>query len=414
MEKKQIEGGKHSRSRRGRKVFLVLGIIALLLLGAVIVYAIWERPPAIIAPTPTPAATNAPASTPVPSQKPDGPTADPTPTPEAVDPTEGLAAEPLITDREPGAYTFLLVGRDFASNSTDTIIVARMDTKKHSIDCVSIPRDTLINIAWAGTPKKINAVYPGWVNSGRDGVEGIKTYIRDLLGFDVDCYSVVNIQAMEQAVDCIGGVWFDVPQDMHYWDVAQDLSIYISKGYQLLNGSDAVKVCRFRDGYAGGDIERIGVQQAFLRALASQMLSLGNIPNLGTLVNILAENVDTDLTAANIAWFARQFLQCRMEDIHFHTMPYATGCVINDVSYVSVNQDAWLELINTALNPYTEPVTAANVNLLMSDYSGASMWSTTGAIAGGPDSFFCLTCTLNSGGKAIHHLPGAHLEAPEG
>ena len=51
MEKKQIEGGKHSRSRRGRKVFLVLGIIALLLLGAVIVYAIWERPPAIIAPT---------------------------------------------------------------------------------------------------------------------------------------------------------------------------------------------------------------------------------------------------------------------------------------------------------------------------------------------------------------------------
>ena len=39
---------------------------------------------------------------------------------------------------------------------------------------------------------------------------------------------------------------------------------------------------------------------------------------------------------------------------------------------------------------------------------------TTGAIAGGPDSFFCLTCTLNSGGKAIHHLPGAHLEAPEG
>jgi hypothetical protein len=113
-------------------------------------------------------------------------------------------------------------------------------------------------------------------------------------------------------------------------------------------------------------------------------------------------------------WFARQFLQCRMEDIHFHTMPYATGCVINDVSYVSVNQDAWLELINTALNPYTEPVTAANVNLLMSDYSGASMWSTTGAIAGGPDSFFCLTCTLNSGGKAIHHLPGAHLEAPEG
>ena len=407
MENKQ-NGGAKRPTRRGRKAFLIVGIIVLVLLCAVIVYAIWERPPEL---TPPPAATGTPAPTLVPTQRPDDPAqpTQPTPTPEP-DPFDQIETEPLQTGREQGAYTMLLVGRDFASNSTDTIIVARMDTKKHCIDCVSIPRDTLINIAWASTPKKINAVYPGYVNSGGNGVEGIKTYIRSLLGFDVDCYSVVNIQAMEQAVDAIGGVWFDVPQDMHYWDVAQDLSIYINKGYQLLNGSDAVKLCRFREGYPGGDLDRINMQQSFLKALASQMLTLGNIPNLGTVVNILAENVETDLTAANIAWFARQFLMCSMKDIHFHTMPYATGCVINDVSYVSVNQDAWLELVNSALNPYTEPVTTANVNLLMSDYSGAAMWSTTGMIAGGPDSFYCLTCTLNNGGVAVHHLPGMHLE----
>ena len=54
-----------------------------------------------------------------------------------------------------------------------------------------------------------------------------------------------------------------------------------------------------------------------------------------------------------------------------------------------------------------EPVTTANVNILTSNFSGTNMSSTTGAIAGGPDSFFCLTCTVANGGKSVHHLPGA-------
>ncbi|MBP5281171.1 MAG: hypothetical protein J6Z22_01585, partial [Lachnospiraceae bacterium] len=108
---------------------------------------------------------------------------------------------------------------------------------------------------------------------------------------------------------------------------------------------------------------------------------------------ILSENVETDLTAANIAWFARQFLACKMENISFRTMPYAAAPSINGISYVSVDQDAWLEMINSCLNPYVEPVTAQNVNLLMSNGSGSNVWSTTGAVAGGPDSFYCTDCT---------------------
>ena len=142
------------------------------------------------------------------------------------------------------------------------------------------------------------------------------------------------------------------------------------------------------------------------------MLSLGNIPNLGELVNILVENVDTDLTAGNIAWFARQFLLCKMEDIHFHTLPNSL-CAINGVSLVSVIQNEWLDMVNEALNPYTEPVTAANVNLLMSDYLGTNVWSTTGVVAGGPDSFYCMDCTIKNGGTPVHHLPGAHLQFEE-
>lgn len=397
--------GKHCGDRtpkkKGRTALLVICIILAVAAVGTVVYALWERPP-MITPGPTPS-TN-PTETAQPDARPDDSTGEPLDKPD--DTAEEIPAAPLMTDRSSGAYTFLLVGRDFASNSTDTIIVGRMDTKAHTVHCVNIPRDTLINISWANTPKKINAVYPGFVNSGKNGIDGLKEQIRNLLGFDVDCYAVVSIKAVEEAVDCIGGVWFDVPVDMFYWDPTQDLSIEISKGYQLLNGENAVKVCRFRDTYAGGDIERIGVQQSFLKATASQILSLGNVPNLGNLVEILMKNTDTDLSAANIAWFARQFLLCGMDDVSFETMPFSTGCYINGVSYVSVDTAAWLSLVNEKLNPYTEQVTTANVSILTSNYSGTVMQSTTGSINGGPDSFYCLSCTVKNGGKAVHHLPG--------
>ena len=402
MRHTEQKGGAHAPKKRGRTAALIVGIVLLVAAAGVIGYSIWERPPALPQVSAAPA-TDAPKPTDAPVQT--APPSGGSPT-ELTPAPDDLEADALVTDRAPGTYTFLLVGRDHASNSTDTLIVGRMDTKAHTINCVSIPRDTLINISWASTPKKINAVYSGFVNSGKSGIDGLKTHVKNLLGFDVDCYAVVSIRAVEQAVDAIGGVWFDVPTDMNYEDPVQDLSIHIPAGYQLLDGENAVKVCRFRDTYAGGDIDRIGVQQSFLKTLASQILSVGNIPNLGTLVDILVENLETDLSAANIAWFARQFLLCKADDIGFQTMPWSTGCYINGISYVSIDLNAWLSMVNESLNPYVEQVAAWNTNILTSNYAGTSMQSTTGVIAGGEDSFYCLPCTIAEGGVSHHHLPG--------
>ena len=404
MKRTERNGGAHAPKKRGRTAALIIGIVLLVAAAGVIAYSIWERPPELqpqVTATP-PAETAKPTDAPVQTPTPVG-----SDTPEVTPEPDDTEADALVTDRAPGTYTFLLVGRDHASNSTDTIIVGRMDTKAHTINCVSIPRDTLINISWSSTPKKINAVYSGFANSGKSGIDGLKTHVKNLLGFDVDCYAVVSIQAVEQAVDAIGGVWFDVPTDMNYEDPTQGLSIHIPAGYQLLDGENAVKVCRFRDTYAGGDIDRIGVQQSFLKTLASQILSVGNIPNLGSLIDILVENLETDLSAANLAWFARQFLLCKSDDIVFQTMPWSTGCYINGVSYVSIDLNAWLSMVNDRLNPYVDPVEAWNTNILMSNYSGTSLQSTTGVVAGGEDSFYCLTCTIAEGGVSRHHLPGS-------
>ena len=390
--------------KSGRKRLLIALCAVVLAIGVLLIaYAIWERPPELPAPA-QPTATEAPAKTPEDKTEPGAEAPDaPVETP---DPGEAPAVE-MSGDRKAGVYTMLVVGRDYASNSTDTILLASFDTAAHKIDVVNIPRDTLINIGWASTPKKINAVYPGYLNSGKDGLEGLRTHVKNLLGFDVDCYAVVTLRAVEDAVNAIGGVYFDVPQDMDYDDAPQYFHVHLKKGYQLLTGYETLGVFRYRHGYANGDMDRIKVQQDLMKAIAGQMLSLGNIPNLGEIIDILLKNVDTNLSAANIAWFARQFLQCSMDDIRFATIPSNSNCLIGGVSYVSIDVPAWLDMVNERLNPYQDDVTVSNVNILTSNYSGSSMSSTTGEIAGGEDSFYCLTCTVKNGGKSVYHAPGA-------
>jgi len=255
----------------------------------------------------------------------------------------------------------LLVGNDDGNGNTDTIILSRFDTENNTIHLVSIPRDTIVNLDWR--VRKLNAVYWSAANSGENGIEALNEQIKRLTGFSPDCYAVVDMDVVEQAVDLLGGVWFDVPWDMDYEDASQNLSIHISKGYQKLDGEQAMGVVRFRDTYSDGDLGRIQVQQQFLSAAAEQFLTLGSIPNIQKLAKLLEEGTDTNLSAANIAWFVRQFLQCDSEDISFSTAPNVPEMVAG-LSYTFLDLEPWLELVNSSLSPYKSPVTEANVDLV--------------------------------------------------
>ncbi|MBO5976204.1 MAG: LCP family protein, partial [Oscillospiraceae bacterium] len=322
-------------------------------------------------------------------------------------PTPEIDAEALTTERNDGVYTFLVVGRDKASNSTDTIIIGKFDTKAHTIDLVNVPRDTLVNIGWNGTPKKLNAIYPGYINSGKSGIEGLLQQTKNLLGFDVDFYAVVNIDMVIEVIDALGGVDFDVPINMDYDDPIQNFHVHLKKGYQHLNGNQAMGVFRFRQGnYAGtgyprGDLQRIETQQALLMALAGQMLDLGNIPNLKNIIDICMSNVETTLSASNMAFFARQFLKCSRDSINFRSVGIGSSTAINGISFVSLPINGWLDIVNQYLNPYKDPITRKNVNMIATS-NGYTIETTLGYLAGGYESFFCVMCTSKHGTTKYH------------
>lgn len=168
----------------------------------------------------------------------------------------------------------LILGQ--SENLTDTIMLASYDPKTQEAALLSIPRDTFIgnDVNYASTWDKINAVY-------QNGAENTLKEVRELTGINVQYYLKVDTEALKVLVDEIGGVYFDVPIDMHYTDRRQNLYIDLKAGYQLLDGDKAEQVVRFRhnsDGttypyeYGGEDLGRMKTQRAFLTALIEQCL----------------------------------------------------------------------------------------------------------------------------------------------
>lgn len=293
---------------------------------------------------------------------------------EGEDLESGVAPISADADRVDGMYTFLVVGMDDGNGNTDTIMVGMLNTVDHELNIVSIPRDTLVNVAW--TPRKVNTIY-----SVRKGIDGLVSGIKDIIGYSVDSYAVVDLEAFKAVVDCIGGVDYDVPIDMYYSDPAQNLSINLKKGMQHLNGEQAMGVVRFRKGYANADIGRIGTQQDFLMTVAKQLLSIGNITKINEFAEIFTEYVDTNMSVANLVWYGTEYLKLSSDDIHFYTIPANYYDSVNKISYVTIYVDEWLELLNDSLNPYDKDITAANLNILTRSSSG-SLYATSGVRAG--------------------------------
>ena len=351
---------KHLRKKK-RKIprAAVLCGVFVLVLGLAGLYLLWERPPEM-KPAPTPSPEPEPTLVPKIEMSVAPVTPSPSPPPDLL--PEGIAPE---SKRQDGVYTILLAGIDEASESTDTLMVCRFDTVNHAVNIVSIPRDTLINVGWE--IRKINAVYAGSRNTGGDGVSDLLMHMRFLTGIDIDCYAIIHLDVFIKIVDEMGGIWFDVPIQMDYEQYYDDLFIHLQPGYQHLSGYQCMGLCRFRSDYQNGDLGRIEMQHAFFKAAISQFLTIGNIPNAKRVVELAAEGTDTDLTAANIAWFIRQGLQCSSENIHFYTMP-GGGRNIRGYSYFVAYPYEWLQMINDALNPYDTPVTYGMLNLVYKDF----------------------------------------------
>ena len=347
---------KKSTLPRGTRTAILIAAIVLLLSGSA--FAAWKllvKPverPAVSAPEPPAAGPETPEPSVVPV------------TPQEEEPENTPEEDEDVPTEQPkalrdGVYNILICGTDGDGTRTDTIIVAHLDANDHTVALLSIPRDTPVATGNGGL-MKINSVYAG---GGADGMQRLAARLNSLLGFPVDGYVLVDLEAFKKTVDLVGGVDFDVPQDMNYEDASQNLYIHLQKGMQPLNGEQAMGLVRFRKGYASQDIQRTQVQQQFLKALAKQCLSVSSLTKLKEFADIFAEYVTTNLTTGNMVWFGKELLACDFDSMQAYTAE-GEGAMINGASYYPLYAGRLLEIVNAAFNPYDAPIASGSLNVV--------------------------------------------------
>ena len=201
-----------------------------------------------------------------------------------------------------GGQRAVLLGSDARAEEasrSDTIVVA-----KAGKGMLAVPRDTLVEIPGVGEDK-INAAF------AVGGPELTVDTLENLTGLSIGNYVVVDFGGVEEIVDALGGITLTVEEPIAYSVAGRYVSI--PAGTQTLNGEEALAYVRYR-GDPTADIGRIGRQQTFLVALATEATSPGKLPRLPATARAVWRHIETNMNPGEAALFAiRMRLACGVE-----------------------------------------------------------------------------------------------------
>lgn len=192
-------------------------------------------------------------------------------------------------------FSVLLVGTDErpgdTSSRADTMIIATFNKTDQTVDMVSIPRDSLVQIPSVGYEDKINHSY------AYGGIDSTIETVETLFDIPVDYYASINFNGVVAIVDALGGIDVDVKLPIDTLDSSDKRnSIKLEPGQQTLNGEEALAYARMRYEDPEGDIGRTKRQQQIVQAIIEQSTSFGSITKLNDLMDATGDNFKTNMS----------------------------------------------------------------------------------------------------------------------
>lgn len=236
-----------------------------------------------------------------------------------------------------GRTNILLLGVDYRKDMsgedlTDTMMVASIDTQSKTKDVVliSIPRDLWVLTPGWTNPETKAGKYPEWAkinaaNAFGDtydypsgaGLGAAREVVQQVLGIPIHYVVRVNFYGFKQIVDALGGISVNV--DTAFTDYAYPvegqekygtlMTVSFKKGYQYMNGEQALEFARSRHGNngEGSDLARAKRQQKILVAIRDKALNvqtLADPPKVSALIKLLGDNITTlDVDFSQIGQF---------------------------------------------------------------------------------------------------------------
>ena len=180
---------------------------------------------------------------------------------------------------------------------SDVNMVITVNPKTRQILLTSIPRDYYVKLhGKSGYPDKLT-------HAGLYGVDVSLKTIEDLLDIDINYYVKVNFSSVIDIVDAIGGV--SVYSD--YTFTSLDGYNY-TKGYNQVDGKEALSFARERKSFSDGDRQRIKDQQALLEAMFRKCTSPSIITKYNSLLNSLKGSFVTNMPTDRLTSLIRMQL----------------------------------------------------------------------------------------------------------
>ncbi len=238
------------------------------------------------------------------------------------------------TTSTPKAVTNLLVaGVDEAGNFADVIMIVSLNTTTNKINLLSVPRDTFLSpsddtrlkLSQQGINIPTEIKFGQLINIAKvpNNMEYLQYEISQTLGIQTDYYIKMDMSAFESIVDCVGGVYMTIPDGgLFYSDPTQNLEIALQEGSQLLDGKKAIQYIRYRLTYDRGDMDRISVQQQFIKELYKKLLDGENLSEkLSTLLSIATAHTETNLTMNDLMLYLQFIPKITSDSIQTFILP---------------------------------------------------------------------------------------------
>jgi LCP family protein required for cell wall assembly len=221
----------------------------------------------------------------------------------------------------------LHVGNSIGQN-TDTMMLVHIPANHQSVQVVSLPRDSWVNVPGHGM-NKINAAY------AYGGPHLMIQTVEQATGMTINDYMEIDFVGFVKVIDAMGGVNICVP-----FAVDDSYSgLHLSAGRHHVDGITALSFARDRHSFATSDLARIQDQQQILSSLYAEATQTGVLADpirLERTLSALTGVVKID-KGFNLIGLADELRGLHAADVSFTTVPLATA------DYITPNgQDAVL------------------------------------------------------------------------
>lgn len=215
-------------------------------------------------------------------------------------------------------FTMLIMGVDSENEDIkgstfngDSLILITFNPTTLNATMLSIPRDTYTPITCFAGQRKNKITHAAWY-----GESCMISTIENMLDVNIDYYVKINFKGVVKIIDALGGVDVDVPYSFCEQNSNRefgDKMLAVKKGFQTLNGEEALALSRNRHAnyecgpeyaeYEGNDFIRGQNQQIVLKGLLNKFKTINSIDTFYDLLDSISQSMETNMSTETILSF---------------------------------------------------------------------------------------------------------------